>query len=434
MKRKVIASLIAAAVAVALAGCTAPNANPSTQGPTGDTSSAQSPNKTPVTISILQAYQPDQNAYLEQAITQFEGEYPWITVVNDSSPNASDYYTVLNTKLASNTPPDLFFGWPGSSLEPYLKAGYALDLSDQPWVKDVLASSLKEVTYDGKIMSFPTQLSFMAFGYNKTVLDQLGGTLPQTYDDMTALFDKAKAAGILPVASGADFYYLFSIGAVTDIYAKNPTFDQDVNDGKITLQDSPDWVTLLQRIYVDWVDKGYVPKDALGIDRSTTMLTQFVQNKALFFPMGSWDLSNILSVAGSDFQMGLIPYPGAVADQMGVLVATNDSIAVNAKSPNTEAALTFLNWFASKDVNKGFCEAGQSLSTLQDVAPNVDPIIQSFQPYVAKYPGHPFVNSGWPAQLMNDFGDLTQAIILKSSTPEQAASQMQDEWMANLDG
>ena len=434
MNHRIAAVLGAATLALTLVGCSTPT-SPTTTPPTTSAgeSSTPTPAHTPVTITIFQAYQAAQNTALEALIKQFQTEYPWITVVNDNSPNA-DYYTVLNTKLGSDTAPDIFFGWPGSSVVPYLSAGYALDLSSQPWAGQVLSGPLKEVTYDGKIMGFPTQLSFMALGYNKNVLDQLGGVLPTTYDEMTALFDKAKTAGILPVAVGSDLYYLFSVGAVTDIYAKNPNFDQEVNDGQLTLDGSTDWVQLLQRIYVDWFDKGYVPKDALGIDRSTTMLTEFAQDKALIYPMGSWDLPTIQSVAGADFQMGIIPYPGATAGKTGVLVATNDELMVNAKSKNTEAALTFLNWFAGKDINKVFCEAGQSLSVYGDVVPNIGATAQSFMPYVAKYPSHPFVNSGWPNQVMSDFGDFTQAIVLKADTPQVAAKKMQDDWISALHG
>jgi len=437
--RVLIALFLVVSMILAFAACGGPAASPAnspsaTDTPAGSPTPAPSaaPDETPVTITICQAYQAEQNAVIDDAIKEFENQYPYITVVNDNEANASDYYTVLNTKLQSNTPPDIFFGWPGSSMIPYLSAGYAMDLSGQPWVSDILPGCINEVTYQGKVMSFPTQLSFMALGYNQQVLDQLGGALPTTYDEMTALFDKALAAGILPVASGSDLYYLFSVGAVTDIYAKNPNFDQDVNSGKITLDGSADWVNLLQHIYVDWVDKGYVPKDCLGIDRSTTMLTEFVSNRALFFPMGSWDLPSILAVAPSGFQMGIIPYPGATADQTGVLVATNDCLSVNAQSPNKDAALLFLNWFAGKDVNKRFCEAGQSLSSYKDVTPDISPFLQTFIPYVAKDPAHPFVNTGWPSQLMNDFGDLTDAIVLKASTPQEIAAQMQDEWIANM--
>ncbi|MGO6748393.1 extracellular solute-binding protein, partial [Rhizobium ruizarguesonis] len=37
---------------------------------------------------------------------------------------------------------------------------------------------------------------------NKAVMDKIGGTQPKTFDELIALLDKAKAAGVIPLALG----------------------------------------------------------------------------------------------------------------------------------------------------------------------------------------------------------------------------------------
>jgi glucose/mannose transport system substrate-binding protein len=89
----------------------------------------------------------------------------------------------------------------------YAAAGKMGDLTDlakkEGWDKAVPAPLQKFSVYDGKWMAVPVNVhSANWLWVNKAVLDKIGGTEPKNLDELFALLDKAKAAGVVPLALG----------------------------------------------------------------------------------------------------------------------------------------------------------------------------------------------------------------------------------------
>ena len=71
------------------------------------------------------------------------------------------------------------------------------------WDKVVPAPLQKFAVYDGKWVAVPVNVHSVNWLWiNKAVMDKIGGTEPKTFDDLIALLDKAKAAGVIPLALG----------------------------------------------------------------------------------------------------------------------------------------------------------------------------------------------------------------------------------------
>ena len=71
------------------------------------------------------------------------------------------------------------------------------------WDKVVPAALQKFAVYDGKWVAVPVNVHSVNWLWiNKAVMDKIGGTEPKTFDDLIALLDKAKAAGVIPLALG----------------------------------------------------------------------------------------------------------------------------------------------------------------------------------------------------------------------------------------
>jgi len=61
----------------------------------------------------------------------------------------------------------------------------------------------KFATYKGNWVAAPVNVHSVNWLWiNKAVMDKIGGTEPKTFDDFVALLDKAKAAGVIPLALG----------------------------------------------------------------------------------------------------------------------------------------------------------------------------------------------------------------------------------------
>ncbi|MDQ0564016.1 glucose/mannose transport system substrate-binding protein [Rhizobium mesoamericanum] len=95
----------------------------------------------------------------------------------------------------------------GYTVLDYAQAGVMGDLTEtakaEGWDKAVPAALQKFSVYDGKWVAAPVNVHSVNWLWiNKGVMDKIGGTEPKTFDDLIALLEKAKAAGVTPLALG----------------------------------------------------------------------------------------------------------------------------------------------------------------------------------------------------------------------------------------
>ncbi|CCM77198.1 ABC transporter substrate-binding protein [Rhizobium mesoamericanum] len=95
----------------------------------------------------------------------------------------------------------------GYTVLDYAQAGVMGDLTKtakaEGWDKAVPAALQKFSVYDGKWVAAPVNVHSVNWLWiNKGVMDKIGGTEPKTFDDLIALLEKAKAAGVTPLALG----------------------------------------------------------------------------------------------------------------------------------------------------------------------------------------------------------------------------------------
>jgi len=95
----------------------------------------------------------------------------------------------------------------GYTVLDYAAAGVMGDLTEtavkEGWDKSVPAALQKFSVYDGKWVAAPVNVHSVNWLWiNKSVMDKIGGTEPKTFEDLVALLDKAKAAGVIPLALG----------------------------------------------------------------------------------------------------------------------------------------------------------------------------------------------------------------------------------------
>ncbi|MDQ0474804.1 glucose/mannose transport system substrate-binding protein [Labrys wisconsinensis] len=95
----------------------------------------------------------------------------------------------------------------GYTVLDYAAAGKMGDLTEtakaEGWDKAVPVALQKFSVYDGKWVAAPVNVHSVNWLWiNKAIFDKIGGTEPKTFDDLIALLDKAKAAGVIPLALG----------------------------------------------------------------------------------------------------------------------------------------------------------------------------------------------------------------------------------------
>ncbi len=114
--------------------------------------------------------------------------------------------TALKAMVAAGNPPTAsqILGYYAVD---YAEAGKLGDITSlakkEGWAKVVPTALQKFTTTNGKWDAVPVNIHSVNWIWlNKAVMEKIGGTEPKTFDDFVALLDKAKAAGVIPLALG----------------------------------------------------------------------------------------------------------------------------------------------------------------------------------------------------------------------------------------
>jgi glucose/mannose transport system substrate-binding protein len=194
----------------------------------------------------------------------------------------------------------------GYTVLDYAAAGVMGDLNDtakkEGWDKAVPAALQKFAVYKGKWVAAPVNVHSVNWLWiSKPVMDKIGGTEPKTFEDLVALLDKAKAAGVTPLALGGQSWQeatmfdsvVLSTGGA-DFYKKAFNDLDSASLKSPTMKKAFDNLAKL----ITYVDPNYSGRDW---NLATAMV---IKNDALVQVMGDWAKGEFVAakkVAGTDF-------------------------------------------------------------------------------------------------------------------------------------
>jgi raffinose/stachyose/melibiose transport system substrate-binding protein len=383
-----------------------------------------------VTLTIESWRNDDLAIWQEKLIPAFEAKNPGIKVV--FSPSApTEYNAALNAKLDAGSAGDLITCRPfDASLELYNKKHLAdlTGLAGMENFSDVAKSAW--TTDDGKTtFCVPMASVIHGFIYNKDAFDQLKLSVPTTEEEFFAALDKIKADGnYIPMAMGTkDLWEAATMGYqnIGPNYWKGEEGRLALIKGEQKLTDEP-WVEPF-RVLAKW-------KDYLGdgFEAQTYPDSQnlFTLGRAAIYPAGSWEISGFNTQA--QFKMGAFPPPVKKAGDTCYISDHNDiGIGLNAKSPNAEAAKTFLTWVASPEFADIYANALPGFFSLNSTAVKMtDPLAQEFVSWREKCKPtirstYQILSRGTP-NLENETWVASANVINGTQTPEDAAKKLQD--------
>ncbi len=256
----------------------------------------------------------------------------------------------------------------GSDLLDYVHAGKLGDITDiatsEGWADVVPKALQKYAVVDGKWVGIPINIHATNWMWvNKAVFDKIGGAEPKTFDDFIALLDKAKAAGVVPLALGGQDWQesilfdnvVLSTGGI-DFWKKAFVDLDDTALSSDTMKKSFDNLAKL---------KAYVDPNFAGRDwnLATAMV---IKGDALTQVMGDWAKGEFVSakqVAGKDF--ACFRFPGT----QGTVIYNSDIFGMFDVSPDRKAGQAALaKAIMSKDVQSGFNVLKGSAPARTDVA------------------------------------------------------------------
>ncbi|MFD3270612.1 ABC transporter substrate-binding protein [Paenibacillus dendritiformis] len=414
------------AVSVMLAGCGAKD----TSGDSSSESGTDGAKQDVKTVKIFQ-FKVEIAEALNRLKGEFEKEHPNIKLDIQTVGGGADYGAALKAKFAGNDAPDIFNNGGFQELTTWFE--HLEDLSDQPWVKDVLPLAKEPMTQDGKLYGMPMNLEGYGFIYNKDLFAKAGITeLPKTLAELEDAAKKLQAAGITPFANGYQEWWILGIHNLNVAFAQQPdtnAFIQGLSDGSAKFKGNPDfenWVNLLD------LTVKYGNKNPLTTDYNT-QVTLFAKGEAAMMQQGNWTQVQIDGI-DPNLNLGVLPLPidNDAAKNDKLLVGVPNNWVVNKNSKVKEEAKTFLNWMVTSDIGKEYIAKEfkfiPAMSTIDATADDLGDIAAD----VMKYSQDNRVLSwNWfkyPDGATQEFGNSIQAYVAGKSDKDKMFDEFQKAW------
>ncbi len=350
-KRSMVLMSAALALTAVLSGCgSSNNGNNAAKSPSASSPGVETPKKN-VTIKMFQ-FKVEIAEQLQNLVNEYAKE-TGVKVQIETVGGGADYGAALKAKFNSGDKPDIFNNGGFSDLDLWLEN--LEDLSDQPWVKDLVKGTDEPMTHDGKLYGMPIGVEGYGFIYNKDLFAQAGITeVPKTLTQLEDAAKKLQDKGITPFINGYGEWWVLGNHFVNlpFAYQADPNaFIAGLNDGSQKIPGNEvfeNWTKLFD------LTVKYGGKNPLQTDYNT-QVTEFATGKAAMTQQGNWTQVQITKT-NPDVNIGFMPMPisedAAANDKLFVGVPNN--WVINKNSAVKEEAKAFLNWMVTSETGKSY--------------------------------------------------------------------------------
>ena len=360
MKKTPAAAIAALGLGVVLAAAACSSGGSSSAGGNGGNSSSST---SPVTLTFWTNATPGPGlTFFQNAVKSFDAAHPGVTIKMQAIQN-EDYDGKLQTALASNSTPDIFFQRGGGKMLAMVNANQVAPLTltaaDQA---NISAAALAGETLNGKIYAIPMDQQPEGFYYSKDLFKQAGITsTPTTIPELEADVGKLRAIGVAPIAVGAKdawpaahWYYNFALrecsqatmnAAATSLKFTDPCWTKAGNDLESFLKINP-------------FQTGFLTTAAqVGAGSSAGLVAN---HKAGMELMGAWDPGTIASLTPNQKplpDLGWFPFPSVPggAGDPSAMMGGIDGYSVSPNAPRQ--AFEFLEYLLTTPEQEAYATA-----------------------------------------------------------------------------
>lgn len=264
---------------------------------------------------------------INKVIADFEQKNPDIKVNFIHIPQ--NYFQKLHLLFAASTPPDVIFI---NNLYLPVYADNLTDLSNEFDFLPFYKISVDALSYKGKILAVPRDISNLVFYYNK---DFVKNTNIKTLNEFLKVLEQVSTKQHFGVSFERDVY-------MAEPYIMTLGFNEGI------------------KFYKNLEGK-YAPKPSdIG---SSTLAQMFLDSKIVFYLSGRWMYPKISQTAKFDF--GVITFPGEVP-------ADGSGWAISESTKHKDAALKFVKYLSSKESIDYFTDTGLIVPARIDSSKKLD--------------------------------------------------------------
>jgi ABC-type sugar transport system, periplasmic component len=399
-------------------------------GSSGESNSGGSGEK--VTIKMFQ-FKVEIAEQLAALIEEYEKLHPNINIELETVGGGADYGAALKAKFNSGDKPDIFNNGGFSELDLWIE--HLEDLTDEPWVANLVDAAKPPMTKDGRLYGMPVNLEGYGYIYNKDLFAKAGITeTPKTLDELRAAAQKLKDAGITPFINGYAEWWVLGNHFINIPFAQQPdseAFIKGLYDGTAKIPGND--------VFNQWVDLfdltlEYGQPNPLQTDYNTEV-SEFAIGKAAMTQQGNWTQVAI-SETNPEINIGFLPMPinndAGAMDKLPVGVPSNWVIHKN--SPVKEEAKAFLNWIVTSDIGQRYITEEFKFIPAFTNIPADESVLGQLAADIIKYSQEGktltwnwFKFPGGEAS-SNKFADVMQAYIGGQINKDQMFERLQQAW------
>ncbi|WP_413451928.1 sugar ABC transporter substrate-binding protein [Georgenia phoenicis] len=340
--RKPLVATTAAVAVLALAACSGDSGSAS-----GDTGGSAE------IVWDMWAGSDSDIAALESSLAIAQEENPDVEISLQTAP-WNDYFTKLTTNLSSGNVACIT-SMNGQRLSGYADAFMELTEADLETAgidpADFTDGALDIMTYDGKLLGIPYDVSAMLTYYNKDAFDAAGAAYPEngwTWEEFEAAAAGATTDSMKGFAMGmAEFQWMAIPIAVS---GTQPVTE----DGELNLTD-PAFVEAAEQ-YASLVENGYADP-APSASETGWGESQYAAGNAAMAVDGTW---NAVSYINNDpgFAAGMVNLPAG--DDGATSLVLGSGYGISANCENKEAALQVLGSLVGEAAQDDIAASGRS--------------------------------------------------------------------------
>lgn len=318
-------------------------------------------------VWVLTFAGPTVNAAWDQIVTDFEAANPDVDVILEER-STDAHKDALRVVAGTEAAPDIYFMWAGLGLGgEFVNLGISDPLDAEyeslGWTDRLLATSQSKTIYDGVHHGVPYTVHGMVVYYRLDAFEQAGITAePQTYEELIAANDALLAAGITPFAFGGSVNW--HVMRLLDSLVETKC-GAEIHDALKAMEAS--WAeepcaTEAFEALDTWNSSGYLGENYMGINQDDAALMVYTQQAAMMLE-GDWMVQAIEDQGEDLSNYGVFPFPTGT-DR---LYAFAENLYITAGSPHRDAAVRFLDFLSSTEVQQANLGVFGAISVNQEV-------------------------------------------------------------------
>ena len=291
------------------------------------------------------SWRADDVVQMNNLLAEYKKENP-NAAIQFRPTNPPDYNATLRLQLEGGTGPDLMYARSYATGQELFSAGYFGDCSDIPGVKENFSASNSAPWQmsDGSNFAVPFAAVSHAVYYNKTLFQNEGLSIPQSWENFLALCETLVSRGYTPLANGVadewDILEVYFLGMLPNFIggaserAKYESGEKRLNNADFTAA------------FQAMADSAkYLPRGFESVTYNDSQALFNTQQAAMFMD-GSWT-AGVYSDAA--FEWGVFAMPAPRGKNTAITFHPDMAITWNASTKYPEECRNFLAWLASPE-------------------------------------------------------------------------------------